>query len=180
MSKDLMVVGSDAFERMENVAELHIQGIGVDTIARRLSITRVEVKNAIAQWQEIINNDLEARDAAKDHLSKMIVHYDRLIADLSDNLDNLKTLVFDEKVSNQIVGTNKAIADLVAKRLDALQKAGLLDAHDLGDELAEREEREAMLIEILRNDLCPECKRVVAVKLQQLTKQAEVVVEFDE
>jgi hypothetical protein len=69
----------------------------------------------------------------------------------------------------------KLVADLEAKRLDALQKAGLLDAAEMGDHVADMEEKMGIMVSILRNDLCPECKRTVAQKLQQVTNQVEAV-----
>lgn len=165
----LSVIESDAFKRMEEVAELHLQSKSPYQIARQLGIKVIEAKAAIEQYEDILRNDADAKDAARDHLNLMVARYDRLISDANDNLVNLKAMIFDEKVSAQINTTIKTIGDLDAKRVDLLQKAGLLDAHDLGDELVEREEREAMLLGILRNDLCDHCKIVVRDKITQMT-----------
>lgn len=123
--------------------------------------------------QEIVRDDLEARDAAKDHLNDMVARYQYLMDEAQKNLDDLKALAFDEKVSAQINATLKNIADWDAKRVDYLQKAGLYDQGGLGDELAEREEREQQILQILRNDLCPDCARVVRDKLTRLTGKVE-------
>ena len=165
---------------MEEVAKEMMRGASEFQAARRLNMKVVEVR---ALWQNYIdrlNNDVMARDAARDHLNLMVKQYDELIARLHQNLDDLGQLSYDEKVSAQINTTTKNIGELQAKRVDALQKAGLLDAHDLGDELAEREEREALLINILRNDLCDECRAVVARKLQEVTNTVEATVVYDE
>lgn len=175
MSTDLVPIDSDAFKRMETVAELHLKGKTPYAIARELSIKVVEAKNAIAQWQEIVNNDMASRDAARDHLNAMVQRYDRLISESHDNLRNLQLMSFDEKVSAQINATLKNIADFDAKRVDLLQKAGLLDASDLGDEIAEMEEKHQLLIEILRNDLCDRCKPHVMHKLKRITGQVEEI-----
>ena len=156
---ELAIIDSDAFKLIEDVADLHVKGISPYTIARRLSIKVVEAKAAIQQWETIIQNDMDSRDAARDYLNKLVAHYDTLISKAHENLDELDTMTFDEKVSAQRNATMKNIADFEAKRVDLLQKAGLLDAGELGDELAEREEREALdFLEILRNDLCTDCK----------------------
>ena len=112
--------------------------------------------------------------------SKKIVQYDQLLIGLHKNLEDLDVLVYDEKISAQRVATARTIADLQAKRVDLLQKAGLLDQGDLGEELAEREKQEAALIDILRNDLCDDCRSLVAVKLQKITKNVEPVQVFDD
>lgn len=177
---ELQIIDSDAFKLVEDVAELHVKGISPYTIARRLSIKVVEAKAAIEQWQNIVQNDMDSRDAARDYLNKLVAHYDTLISKAHENLDELNTLAFDEKVSAQRNATMKNIADFEAKRVDLLQKAGLLDAGELGDELAEREERESMILEILRNDLCNDCKIHVRDKITRMTSVVEGTVVDDE
>ena len=174
------VIDSNAGQQILDVAELAAKGWKPMAISKQLGIPFAAVKKNIELWEEILRNDLESRDAALDYLNRMVDSYDTLLRKSHENLDNLRLMDFDEKVSAQINATLKNIADFEAKRVDALQKAGLLDAHDLGDELAEREEREAKLIQILREDLCSNCQQVVAVKLQALTKQVEAVQVFDE
>lgn len=166
---ELAIIDTEAFRHIEKVAELHIKGTSPYSIARALGIKVVDAKRAITQWEEMIASDMDARDAAKDFLNRMVAHYDTLIEKSHDNLKNLEGLVYDEKISAQVNATLKNIADYEAKRVDALQKAGLYDRGDLGDELAEREEREQVILNILRNDLCHICQDVVRDKLTQLT-----------
>lgn len=164
------IIDTDAFARIEGVADLYSQGVTSPyTIARRLGIKVVEARQSIEQWHEIIREDADSRDAARDALNVMLQRYDKLLTEANDNLSNLKSMEFDEKVSAQINTTIKVIGDLDKTRVDLLQKAGLLENSDLGDELAEREEREAVIISILQNDLCEDCKYVVKNKLTQIT-----------
>lgn len=169
----LSVIESDAFESMEKVAKLHLEGHSPYAIARRLSIKVVEAKASIEQWQEIVANDMDSRDAARDHLNDMVKRYDTLLVELNANLDNLKTLEYDEKVSAQINTTIKSIADVDAKRVDLLQKAGLYDAGSLGDEIAVREQREALILSVLRNDLCPDCRKATMLKVKYLMENPD-------
>lgn len=173
------IIDSDAFDKIKQVADLYVEGVtSPHTIARRLGIKVVEARQSIEQWHEIIKSDPASQDEARDALNVMLQRYDKLLAEANENLENLKSLVYDEKVSAQINSTLKLIGDLDAKRVDLLQKAGLLDANDLGDELLEREEREAMIINILRNDLCDECRMNVARKLQEVTNTVEATVVY--
>jgi hypothetical protein len=171
---ELAIIDSNAFEKIMEVANLYADGVTSPyTIARRLNIKVVEAKAAIEQWHEMIRTDIDSSDVAKDALNVMLQRYDKLLEEANKNLKDLQGLAFDEKVSAQINATLKNIADFDAKRVDLLQKAGLLDAHELGDELAEREEREAMIIGILQHDLCDDCKEVVRDKLTRLTGQVQ-------
>lgn len=171
----LSVIDTDAFQRMEEVAELHLQSKTPGQIARKLGIKTVEAKQAIALYEEVLRNDADAKDAARDQLNLMVQRYDRLISEANDNLDNLKLRIFDEKVSAQIIATIKVIGDLDKARVTTMQTAGLLENSDLGDELAEREEREAMILEILRNDLCPACQHRTKDKVTRLTGEVQGV-----
>ena len=88
----LAVIEGDAFERMDKVANLHLQGKSPYIIAKQLGITRVEAIKAVEQWQEIVRSDMESRDAARDHLNDMVKRYDTLIVKLNENLDELKSM----------------------------------------------------------------------------------------
>jgi hypothetical protein len=186
----LVVLEGEAYQNMEEIVKRHLKGHSPLKIARDMGIKMVEVNKNVAMWREIVQKDMESRDAARDHLNEMVERFTGLIAVLSENLESLQNYDYSgdgkqsaakfESISGQINTTVRNIADLDSKRVDLLQKAGLLENAALGDELAEREAREEALINILRNDLCPDCKMVVARKLQAITQQVEVVQEFDD
>jgi hypothetical protein len=172
---ELSVYEGESFKQVERVANHMLKGHSEFKTARDLGMKVVEVRALWDQYKDLLEHDTFARDAARDYLNLMVVQYDELIAGLHQNMADLDTLEYDVQTSNQRVATAKAIADMQAKRVDAMQKAGLLDQGDLGDELAEREKQEAALIDILRNDLCEECQAKVAHKLQKITGQVEAV-----
>ena len=176
----ISVVESDRFELMEKVADLTMKGTGPGIIAKQLGITRVEVKNLQQDYRDALSNDQEARDMARDYLNMMVKHYDGLIAKFYDLLDDMDTLDWNAAAAAQKSGALKAIADLDAKRVDALQKAGLLDSAELGDELAKFEEEKAMVLSVL-TDLCTVCSPKVADRINRLQgKIMEPVEVFDE
>jgi len=176
----LIPVDSDRFESMEQVANLRLTGMTDTAVAKELGLKRKVVIELWNEWKDALSKDTQARDAARDHLNQMVQHYDRLIKRYYDLLKDLQNETFGHQVAAQINSALKQIADLEAKRVDALQKAGLLDANDLGDELAEMEERQQILIDILRNDLCGNCRIVVAQRLQKVTHVVEATVVYDD
>jgi hypothetical protein len=186
----LTPIDGEAYKHMEEIAKRHLKAHSPLKIARDLGIKVVEVNQNIALWREIVQKDMESRDSARDHLNEMVQRFTALIETLNENLDDLKSYDYSgdgkqsaakfESISGQINTTVRNIADLDSKRVDLLQKAGLLDNTALGDELAERERREEILIDILRNDLCPECRVAVARKLQAVTNEVEAVVIYDD
>lgn len=172
----MVSVESDRFEQMEKVAEFTMKGDSVASISKQLGIPRTEVKMLQEDYRTALSQDGAARDMAHDHLNQMGKHYDSLIKDFYELIGEIDTLSFNHQVAAQKNAALKAIAELEAKRLDAYQKAGLLDSAELGDELAEMEEKQQILIDILRNDLCEECQFKVATKLSRVTGKTEDIV----
>lgn len=160
---------------MEKVAALTMEGLTPTAIAKQLGLKRVLVLELQEDYRVALANDLEARDIAKDHLHKMVKHYDYLISRFYALIRDIDSLSFSHQVAGQKTSALRSIADLEAKRLDALQKAGLLESSELGDELADMEEKKEILINILRNDLCRSCQSKVAEKLTKVTGQVEVM-----
>ncbi len=164
----------DRYDQIRRVSELYIKGTTAPTtIARELGIKRAEALSLIDEWKDIARNDTDIRQQALDSLNDAVQHYSLLIekgwstmkaAENSDDLKTVATLI-------------KAIADIDGKRVDMLQKAGLYDDASLGDELAEMEEKQQILIGILKevSGNCEKCKYEVARRLTKVTGNVESV-----
>lgn len=166
---------SEPFQEMEKVAKQIMKGHSEYKVARDLGMKVAEVKSLWGKYREILSNSTLARDAAQDTLNIMVEQYNDLIAKLYQNLEDLEQIKYDDKTSAQINTTTKNIGDLLAKRVDLLQKAGILEGADMGAELAEMERKQEILIDILRNELCEACQAKVARRLREVTGQVEVV-----
>ena len=160
---------------MEKVAEKSMMGLSATAISKDLGIPRKEVMTLQEDYRTALANDSEARDMARDHLNMMVKHFDRLINKLYDLVQDIDGLDFGHQVAAQKNAALRSIADLEAKRLDALQKAGLLDSAELGDELAEAEEKRDILIDIIQNQVCPECRIKIAGDIARVTGRVETV-----
>lgn len=169
----IVSVESNRFEFMEQVADMTFKGMSATAISKETGLKRKEVMELQQDYRTALASDGEARDMARDHLYQMVKHYDSLIKKFYDLVDEIDTLSFSHQVAAQKNAAIKAIAELEAKRLDALQKAGLLDASELGDELAEMEEKQALVVDIIKNEVCPACRMKIAGKLSRITGRAE-------
>jgi predicted transcriptional regulator len=172
------------YERLNTVAEMTLTGSSIAEIARELGVTRKVAQDLQNDWKESAIVSHETRDRALDALNIMDEHYNKLIKNSYKALEQIEDDIelngtTPQRIQQKLNGI-KLVADLEAKRLDALQKAGLLDAAEMGDHVADMEHKVGILADILRNDLCPDCKRKVAAKLQQVTGQVEAVVVYDE
>lgn len=170
---------SARFEAMERVADLTFQGMSATAISKETGIARKEVVALQEDYRIALSEDQQARDMARDYLNMMVKHYDSLIKRFYDLVDEIDQLPWNAAAAAQKNAALKAIAELDAKRVDALSKAGLLDSAELGDELADMEEKQAILIDILRNDLCVDCQAHIAHKLTKVTGQVEVMADYD-
>jgi len=169
----LAIVDGDRFENMEQVASLRLSGKSDTAVARELNIPRKVVIELFNEYKTIIRQDAESRDLARDHLDLMVKHYDRLIEKSYEIYRNLELMQFDEKMAAQMNTTLKNIADYESRRVDTLQKAGLLEGAELGDEMARMEEKHQIIVDILRKDLCPICRPTVMSKLRAVTGKVE-------
>lgn len=165
----IVPVESERFEMMEKVADLSYRLPNETAIAKELGIPRKTVVSLLEDYKTALASDQEARDMARDHLNLMVKHFSTLIAKFYDLVEEIDSLSFNHQVAAQKNSALKAIAELEAKRVDALQKAGLLEAGELGDEFAEQEEKQAMIIDIIQNQVCPVCKNKISHQLAALT-----------
>lgn len=181
---NLIPIDSERMDAMERVTDLKLKGYTDTQIAKQLDMKRKVVIELIEDWKYGLQHDQEAHERAHDALMSMDKHYDLLLKKYWEYIEELENEIDMNGVSASLVSQKmtalKGIADTEAKRLDALQKAGLLEGKDLADELAAAEEKQALLIDILRNDLCKQCRATVAEKLQKVTNKVEVVQIVDE
>jgi hypothetical protein len=82
-------------------------------------------------------------------------------------IDDIDTLDWNAAAAAQKNAAIKGIAELTAKRVDALQKAGLFESAEIGDEIARWEEEKEILLSILQ-DICPSCQSVVGARITKL------------
>jgi uncharacterized protein with PIN domain len=71
----------------------------------------------------------------------------------------------------------KLIADVEQKRIDMLQKAGVIEKNEMADQILETERKQEVLVSILRDvtSSCPNCKQEVARRLSEVTNRVEVI-----
>jgi hypothetical protein len=172
MDNEIEVAGQ--FDQMNKVVEELLKGSTSSQISKTTGLTRVQVDNHIQTWKELIQDNNAVKARAKEALAGADEHYNMLIkeawrtveqADLQDSL-NVKTQAL------------KLIADIEAKRIDMLNKAGVLENDNITDQVLESERKQEILINILKEvtSSCDHCKFEVARRLSQVTGQVESVI----
>jgi hypothetical protein len=172
MDNELEVAGK--FDQMNKVVEELLKGNTPAQIARTLELTRVQVDTHLETWKELVHNSNAIRERAKEALAGADEHYNMLIkeawktveqADIQDALP----------VKTQ---TLKLIADIEAKRIDMLNKAGVLEDNGVADQILESERKQEILVNILKEVTanCDKCKWEVSRRLSGVTGNVEAVV----
>ena len=169
---ELEVAGQ--FDQMNKVIEELLKGNTPAQIARTLELTRVQVENHIKNWKEFIQDNSAIKARAKEALVGADEHYSMLIKEAWRTLEQAD--VQDAlPVKTQAL---KLIADIESKRIDMLNKAGVLESNDMADQILESERKQEVLVGILKEVTanCDHCKWEVSRRLSQVTGQVEAVV----
>jgi hypothetical protein len=162
------------FDQMNTVVEELLKGNTPNQIAKRLDITRAQVENHIKTWKDFIHDNQAIRDRAKEALAGADEHYSMLIKEAWD-------VVNEAGVASELNTKNSAlklIADIESKRIDMLNKAGVLEDNSMADQILESERKQTVLVNILRDvtSSCEHCKWEVAKRLSEVTGQIEAVI----
>lgn len=158
----------DEIQTMDDIARLWITGTRNPTaIAKQLKMSRAEVLKYIDQYKEIVRNDPETKERAKEALFEADAAIN-LVIEESWALANSPAI--DAKTKATIL---KNTGDLEVKRVEMLQKAGLYNDAALGDELAEMEEKAEAIKELLKEVAAnfPEARELIQRGLMKIFDQ---------
>lgn len=172
MDNEIEVAGQ--FDQMNKVVEELLKGNTVNQIAKTLSLTRVQVESHVKVWKDMVHDNTAIRDRAKEALAGADEHYNMLIKEAWDVI-NEAGVASELGVKNAAI---KLVADIESKRIDMLNKAGVLEDSSMADQILESERKQDILIGILRDvtSSCDKCKWEVAKRLSEVTGQIEAVI----
>ena len=160
-------------DEMNSVVTEYLKGSDPTKIAKDLSIARVRVVAHLDEWKESASNNSAIRARAKDALAGADAHYSKLISKSYEVID-------EASMTNNLSAKTAAIKlvmDIESKRIDMLQKAGLLENKELAEEIVEIEKRQEILVGILRDIASshPEVRDLIMQRLSTLAKEGEVI-----
>ena len=113
------------------------------------------------------------RSRAKEALAAADAHYGKLISKAYEVIDEA---TLNNNLSAKTAGI-KLVLDIEAKRIEMLQKAGLLENKELAEEMIEIERRQEVLVGILK-DIAkdhPQVRDLIMQKLSDISKSDEVI-----
>jgi hypothetical protein len=154
------------------VAE-YLKGNDPTIISKELAIPRQKVVSLINEWKVMASANDAIRARAKEALAGADAHYSKLISKSYEIIDEA-SMTNNLSAKTQAV---KLVMDIESKRIDMLQKAGLLENKELAEEMVEIERRQEVLMGILRDIASeyPQVRDEIMRRLSNIAKESEVI-----
>lgn len=160
-------------DNVNKVVEKYLAGSDATQISKELAIPRQRVVAYIDEWRAMAADNAAIRARAKEALVGADTHYSKLIQKAYEVIDDATTTA---NLGAKTAGI-KLVMDLESKRIDMLQKAGLLENKELAEEMIEIENRQEILVGILKDIASehPEVRDKIMRRLSQVSKEKEVI-----
>lgn len=134
-------------DQVNRVVGEYLKGNDPTKISKQLDLPRTKVVSLIKEWQNLVSDNSAIRARAKEALAAADEHYSRLISQAYEVIEEATTTANLGAKTNGI----KLVMDLESKRIEMLQKAGLLENKELAEEMLEIERRQEILMGILKD-----------------------------
>lgn len=158
---------------MNKVVEKYLQGEEPTQISKELALPRQKVVAHITQWRVMASDNAAIRARAKEALVGADTHYSKLIQKAYEVIDDATTTA---NLTAKTAGI-KLVMDLESRRIDMLQKAGLLENKELAEEMIEIERKQDILKNILQDIASehPEIRDKIMRRLSDIAKNQETI-----
>ena len=160
-------------DEVNNVVSEYLKGNDPTRIAKNLNLPRTRVVAHLNEWKAMASANDAIRARAKDALVSADAHYTKLIHQTYEVIEDATTTA-NLTAKTQAI---KLVMDIEARRIDMLQKAGLLENKELAEEMIQIEKRQEVLVGILRDIASehPEVRDLIMQRLSSIAKEGEVV-----
>jgi hypothetical protein len=160
-------------DEVNKVVEEYLKGNDPTQISKELAMPRQKVVAHINEWKQMASDNAIIRARAKEALAGADTHYNKLITKAYEVIDDATTTANLGAKTSAI----KLVLDIESKRIDMLQKAGLLENKELAEEMLEIERKQDILVGILRDVAAeyPQIRDEIMRRLSDVSKEREVI-----
>lgn len=171
MSTEAQLV--EHLDQVNKVVEEYLKGNDPTQISKELDMPRQKVVGYINEWKQMASDNAAIRARAKEALVGADTHYTKLIQKAYEVIDDATTTANLTAKTSAI----KLVLDIEARRIDMLQKAGLLENKELAEEMLEIERKQDVLVNILKDIAAehPEIRDEIMRRLSAVSKEREVI-----
>lgn len=160
-------------DQVNKVVEKYLAGQEPTQISKELAIPRQKVVAYLNEWKVMAADNAAIRARAKEALVGADAHYNKLIQKAYEVIDEATTVANLPAKTSAI----KLVLDIESKRIDMLQKAGLLENKELAEEMLEIERKQDVLVGILKDIAAeyPQIRDEIMKRLSLVSKEQEVI-----
>lgn len=160
-------------ERQAEVVSLLIKGNSPTEIAKLTGYKRVEVNQLIQDWQVTARENKYVQERAQDAIVSADQHYSMILQDLWQVVADAKMLGETKLTKDSLL----AVATVEEKRINMLQKAGLLDNQELASQLADQDRKIKAVAKLMREvaEEFPEARPKILEKMSAITGEAQAI-----
>lgn len=171
MSAELELI--QHLDEVNKVVEEYLKGNDPTKIAKELDMPRTRVVALLNEWKVMASANDAIRARAKEALAGADAHYSKLITKAYEVIEDATTTANLGAKTAAI----KLVMDIESKRIDMLQKAGLLENKELAEEMLEIEHRQEILVGILKDIASeyPQIRDEIMRRLSLIAKDGEAV-----
>lgn len=160
-------------DEINRVVEEYLKGNDPTKIAKELDMPRTRVVSLLNEWKVMASANDAIRARAKEALAGADAHYSKLITKAYEVIEDATSTAN----LNAKTAAIKLVMDIESKRIDMLQKAGLLENKELAEEMLEIERRQEILVEILKDIASeyPQIRDEIMRRLSSVAKDGEAI-----
>jgi len=158
---------------MNKIVSKYLEGNDPTKISKELSLPRQKVVAYLEEWKVMASNNAAIRERAREALVAADTHYNKLISQTYEVIDDATTQANLGAKTTAI----KLVLDIESRRIDMLQKAGLLENKELAEEMIEIENRQDILMNILKDIAAehPEVRDKIMRRLSEASRKNETI-----
>lgn len=165
----------------ERVGKLHLQGKNATQIARELDVPRKHINTALEDFRGLLRRNAESAVDVRERLMDIIFESDEAFRMV---IEEAWTTVRQADNIGQLgpkVNALKLVESSTKNRAEMLQKSGVSQDNEIIDQINETEERQAVLIQLLKEIRTefPEAAELITRRLNQIQSEVEAVVVED-
>ena len=160
-------------DQVNKVVSKYLEGNNETAISKQLNLPRQKVVAYLDEWKQMASNNAAIRERAREALIAADTHYNKLIGQAYDVIDEATTTANLSAKTTAI----KLVLDIESRRIDMLQKAGLLENKELAEEMLEIENRQDILMNILKDIAAehPEVRDKIMRRLSEASRKNETI-----
>ncbi len=160
-------------DEVNRVVEKYLAGNEPTQISKELDMPRQKVVAYINEWRVMAADNAAIRGRAREALAGADAHYNKLIQKAYEVMDDATTTA-NLGAKNASI---KLVMDIEKTRIEMLQKAGLLENKELAEEMLEIENKQEILVGILKDIASehPEIRDKIMRRLSDVSRKQEVI-----